>query len=109
MGESVEKVIENININLRKRYSRVRRLLRKGYWLRALDPIDKIARKADIYISLDRPDIVTLEYKNIGSIESMRIETFHGGVFTIIQLTNVKDKRELTIKVIRTILMETPE
>jgi len=96
----MEKVIENIDINLKNRYNRVKRLLRKGYWLKALDPIDKIARKADIYLSLVRPDIVVLEYNNLqNEVEVLEIKTYNRGVYTELRLTYVKNKKELTISV----------
>ena len=105
----MKKVIENIDISMKYRYNKVKKLIRKGYLLEALRYINKITRKADIYIDPLRPEIMILEYNNIDNIETLRIETFHGGVLTVIQLTNVKDKRELTIEITRTILMETPE
>jgi len=102
----MKKVIENININLKRRYNKVKKLIRKGYWFRALDYIDKITHKADIDISLERPDIAILEYNILqNEIEVLEIKAYSRGVYTVLRLTYVKNKRELTIDVEQSVLI----
>jgi hypothetical protein len=76
------------------------KLLKKGYLREMWRYLDKITRKANIFVDLAYPDITLLDYYTLyNDIEILTIITYSRGVYTEVMLTYIKSKRELTISI----------
>jgi hypothetical protein len=95
---NMQKHISNVDISLKFRYQKMLKLAKKGYWRELWRYLDKITRKANIFVDLAYPDITMLDYDILyNDIEILTVMAYSRGVYTEITLTYVKSKRELTI------------
>lgn len=96
----MQETISNINTSLKYKYKKIYKLLKRGFWRDAWRYIEKTTRKANIFLDLGYPEIVAINYNNLGSeVEVLEIRAYSKGVYTELRLTYVKNKRELTISV----------
>ena len=96
----MQKTISNINTSLKYKYKKMYKLLKRGFWRDAWRYIEKTTRKANIFLDLAYPEIVAIDYNNLqDEIEVLEIRTYNRGVYTVLRLTYVKNKKELTISV----------
>jgi len=94
----VQRHIDNVDISLKYRYQKMLKLAKKEYWREVWRYLDKITRKANIFIDLAYPDITMLEYDILyNDIEILTVTAYNKGVYTEITLTYIKSKRELTV------------
>ena len=120
---SIEKTI-NTDIDLYKKYVKLTRLLRKGYDTDIYTELNKILKKADIYLHTILADILNIEYTHHGEyeeitdtsykllyphIENLTVTIYKNAVTTIIRLVNDRAKKELTIKITQFLNTESPE
>jgi len=109
----MEKTVK-VGINLYKRYRKLKKLANKEEWYDFWVEVNKITRKAGIYIARPHPGVVILNYIMHGTheeatepihkpvypeLEELTITVYESKVWMYITLRYNRVKKELTIKI----------